>query len=172
MDGLEAVHQKLVRAANELIALEWQRLEMPVPSLATAIEQGNVQAVEAWRKLSESRRRLRGLDARARADISSGGRSLAADLRELMGVIMKAPADEPAAAAKVKTALQPSPRDPTSRVPPPEGSRQAGAEGPGPAGELALRGHGRFVVRDAVPVRWVRVGLQPDPAELLQRPIP
>ncbi|HEY3867609.1 MAG TPA: hypothetical protein VGM10_04645 [Actinocrinis sp.] len=51
-----------VEAVGELRALESARLDALLAALQSALEEGSVQAVDAARKLSESRRRLFGLD--------------------------------------------------------------------------------------------------------------
>lgn len=61
--GLKALHERLGERVEELSALELERLELPVAGLAPAVEAGDPQSVDAWRRLSESRRKLLGLDA-------------------------------------------------------------------------------------------------------------
>jgi hypothetical protein len=61
--GLKALHGRLGKRVEELTLLELERLELPVAGLKPAVEAGDPQAVDAWRKLSESRRKLLGLDA-------------------------------------------------------------------------------------------------------------
>jgi hypothetical protein len=61
--GLKALHGRLGKRVEELTMLELERLELPLPGLRPAVEAGDPQAVDAWRKLSESRRKLLGLDA-------------------------------------------------------------------------------------------------------------
>ena len=66
--GLSALHKELVQQTKELVALEKERLEMPLARLAKIIQDKNADvrdkclAIETWRKLSESRRKLLGLD--------------------------------------------------------------------------------------------------------------
>lgn len=61
--GLKALHGRLGKRVEELTLLELERLELPVAGLLPAVKAGDPQAVDAWRKLSESRRKLLGLDA-------------------------------------------------------------------------------------------------------------
>lgn len=49
--------------AAEYRALELERLELPMEALAPDVERGDKDAIDRWVKLSESRRRLLGLDA-------------------------------------------------------------------------------------------------------------
>lgn len=63
MAGLEAAHQHLGQLGERLLALEYQRLEVPMVALATRIKNGDLNAIDRWIRLSESRRRLLGLDA-------------------------------------------------------------------------------------------------------------
>ena len=61
--GLKALHGDLQKRAPELARVELERLEMFLDRLAVRIEEGDLDALEAWRKLSESRRKLLGVDA-------------------------------------------------------------------------------------------------------------
>lgn len=69
--ALAALHDDLKGQARELFAQEWQRLEMPVLPLAKAVKDGDVAAVLVWIKLSESRRKLAGLDEPAKHEVST-----------------------------------------------------------------------------------------------------
>lgn len=60
--GLDALHKELVAGTARLVAQEWDRLELPLPALQQRVLEGDLDAIDCWRKLSESRRKLRGLD--------------------------------------------------------------------------------------------------------------
>lgn len=62
-----------VEAANELRTLESERLDHLLLSLEGAIADGDVRAIDAARKISESRRRLHGLDGPQKIELSGGG---------------------------------------------------------------------------------------------------
>lgn len=61
--GLKSLHGKLGERMEEYVRLELERLEMPLSVLAKQVLGGDLDALEQWRKLSESRRKLLGLDA-------------------------------------------------------------------------------------------------------------
>jgi hypothetical protein len=71
--GLRALHKEMVGHAREMTALELKRLEAPVPALADAVLAGDLDAIDCWRKLSESRRKLAGLDAPERVAVGNDG---------------------------------------------------------------------------------------------------
>lgn len=70
MHCLRLTYRELATRAQRLIALEYERLERPMITLAKIVTEGPkthgsrlyIDACEQWRKLSESRRRLLGLD--------------------------------------------------------------------------------------------------------------
>jgi hypothetical protein len=62
-----------VEAANELRTLESERLDHLLLSLETAINDGDVKAITEARKISESRRRLHGLDGPVKVAVSVDG---------------------------------------------------------------------------------------------------
>jgi hypothetical protein len=68
--GLKALHGDLKKQAATLVRLEWERLELPLAGLLAAVQAGDPAAVETWRRLSESRRKLVGLDAPDKAELS------------------------------------------------------------------------------------------------------
>jgi NAD(P)-dependent dehydrogenase (short-subunit alcohol dehydrogenase family) len=59
--------------AEAYIAQEWERLEWAAEKIRAKVEAGEPAAVEAWRRLSESRRKLRGLDEPERKELSGKG---------------------------------------------------------------------------------------------------
>lgn len=61
--GLQELNQQCIHAAAELRQLEAERLDSYLKSLALRIERGDVNAVGTAVKISESRRKLLGLDA-------------------------------------------------------------------------------------------------------------
>jgi hypothetical protein len=63
-----ALQQILTPGVEELRRMEGERLDVAMRALLPGLEDGNVQAVQAWIKLSESRRRLFGLDAPVKID--------------------------------------------------------------------------------------------------------
>lgn len=62
--------EELKRRAQHLLAIEYERLEAPVEGLMPRVTEGDPQAIAVWIRLSESRRKLLGLDAPTRADIA------------------------------------------------------------------------------------------------------
>jgi hypothetical protein len=71
--GLKAAQKELGQRSLRLFALEYMRLELPVSQLAVKIMQGDLDAVDVWIKLSESRRELLGLDAPKRTGQTHAG---------------------------------------------------------------------------------------------------
>jgi hypothetical protein len=61
--GLKALHGRLGKRVEELTLLELERLEMPLAVLAPLVDAADVAATAEWRKLSDARRKLLGLDA-------------------------------------------------------------------------------------------------------------
>lgn len=57
--------------AHEYLAIQYERLEMAVPGLVEQVKAGDPKAIETWIKLSESTRKLLGLDAPARAEVTN-----------------------------------------------------------------------------------------------------
>lgn len=80
MAGLAEMRKELVKQTQAYLALELQRLELPLLKLLPQVNIGNVQAIDQWRKLSESRRRLLGIDRqrlRIVPDVAEAQRELA-----------------------------------------------------------------------------------------------
>lgn len=71
--GMRAAQARIDRLGNQLAALEYERLEAPVANLVMLLKSGKLdpaelcQVIETIRRLSESRRKLRGLDLATRA---------------------------------------------------------------------------------------------------------
>jgi hypothetical protein len=61
--GLKALQGDLVKKTAQLVQLELVRLELPLSMLVERIAAGDLDALEQWRKLSDARRKLLGLDA-------------------------------------------------------------------------------------------------------------
>jgi hypothetical protein len=60
--ALAALAELERQTAEEYRALELARLDMAMEAIATKVAKGNLDAVHAWVRLSESRRKLLGLD--------------------------------------------------------------------------------------------------------------
>jgi hypothetical protein len=71
--ALELGIEDLRKYGHVLVALEYQRLELPVLKLAARVQDGDPRAIDIWIKLSESKRKLLGLDAPEKRDLTSGG---------------------------------------------------------------------------------------------------
>ena len=54
--------------AEEYVALECERLDVALLAIAAKVQAGEIDAVHAWVRLCESRRKLLGLDAPARLE--------------------------------------------------------------------------------------------------------
>lgn len=76
-------HKAVMRALSKLIAerdrfteelreLELQRIDQATLALARQVQSGNLGAVDRWIKLSETRRKLLGLDMPAKLQITEG----------------------------------------------------------------------------------------------------
>ena len=66
MEALAALNALSLASADELRALEIERLDMAAYAIQAAVRLGDVKAINAWVRLSESRRKLLGLDAPTR----------------------------------------------------------------------------------------------------------
>lgn len=71
--ALERTMVEVTNNAEALRELERQRLERLILSLMPSAQKGNVPAAETVRKLSESLRKLLGLNMPERVDVTSGG---------------------------------------------------------------------------------------------------
>ncbi len=87
--GLKAAHQELAEHAEELIALQWERLESTVAGLVAMLKDKGLKpaerqgAIDTLRKVSESQRKLRGLDQPEKRELSGpGGRPLQVELTD------------------------------------------------------------------------------------------
>jgi hypothetical protein len=86
MEELERLALLRLGNADELRRLELERLEMASIPVVSKVKQGDLQAAMVWIKLSESRRKLLGIDAPARQEISGpeGGPIEVNDAREAL----------------------------------------------------------------------------------------
>lgn len=66
--AIDSTKRLLGKKAEALRALEYERLEMPVLGLVERVRAGDDAAITTWIRLSESRRRLLGLDAPTRLE--------------------------------------------------------------------------------------------------------
>jgi len=106
MDELDRLAQLRLGNADELRRLELERLEMGALAIVTKVKQGNVECVKVWVRISESRRKLLGLDAPIKLEATGpdGGpielaavdlRGLSTDeLRTLRSLLLKAKGGE------------------------------------------------------------------------------
>ena len=86
MEELERLAMLRLGNADELRRLELERLEMASIPVVNKVKRGDLQAALVWIKLSESRRKLLGIDAPARQEISgpNGGPIEVNDAREAL----------------------------------------------------------------------------------------
>jgi len=70
---MAALNEKISESAEQVRQLELARLDDLFRRAMAAVEAGNVNAIDKALRVCESRRRLLGLDAPTRTDISSGG---------------------------------------------------------------------------------------------------
>lgn len=68
-----ALQQILAPGVSELRKLEAERLDVALRALEPAMLAGNLQAVQAWLRVSESRRRLLGLDIPVQQEVDLTG---------------------------------------------------------------------------------------------------
>ena len=74
--ALEKTRKDTAESVEELRQVEAHRLERLIVSAMPQAIKGDVQSIEVVRKLSESLRKLHGLDAPAKTDITSGGKTI------------------------------------------------------------------------------------------------
>ena len=74
--SLERTRQQTAESAEELRQIEQNRLERLIVAAMPQALKGDVQSIEAVRRLSESLRKLNGIDAPAKTDITSNGTTL------------------------------------------------------------------------------------------------
>jgi PAS domain-containing protein len=71
--AFQAVSAALARTlrlpAEQLRAVEEERLDMALEAIAGPVREGNLKAVDRWLRCSESRRKLLGLDAPERQEV-------------------------------------------------------------------------------------------------------
>jgi DNA-binding CsgD family transcriptional regulator len=65
---MDALKQEQIAGAEELRAMELERLNMAMAGIAQRVRQGDLGAIDRWIKLCESRRKLLGLDAATKQD--------------------------------------------------------------------------------------------------------
>jgi len=73
MEELERLGLQRIGTADELRRLELERLEMASIPVVSKVKKGDMRAALVWIKLSESRRKLLGLDAPVKAEVSGPG---------------------------------------------------------------------------------------------------
>jgi hypothetical protein len=73
---MSALQKTLQEPADELRQLELERLDLAAAAIASKVEDGDLGSIDRWLRISESRRKLLGLDGPARVDVTSGGESL------------------------------------------------------------------------------------------------
>ena len=61
--ALKTTRVELTETTEEMITLEYARLEAATLAIAERVMKGDLKAIDCWIRLSESRRRLLGLDA-------------------------------------------------------------------------------------------------------------
>lgn len=74
--ALDRTRQETAESSEELRIVEAHRLERLIMAAMPQAINGEVQSIEVVRKLSESLRRLHGLDAPEKTDITSNGQTL------------------------------------------------------------------------------------------------
>ena len=90
MNELDRLSQLRLGTADELRRLELERLEMIALAIVSQVKKGDIKAGHLWLKTCESRRKLLGLDAPARAEISGpdGGPIETTDAKERLLVLL------------------------------------------------------------------------------------
>lgn len=73
MDELDRLAQLRLGNADELRRLELERLEMGALAIVTNVKRGELGAVKIWVRISESRRKLLGLDAPVSLELTGKG---------------------------------------------------------------------------------------------------
>lgn len=74
--ALDTTREKTAEDAEQLRAIENRRLESMILAAMPQAKKGHLQAIETVRKLSESLRKLNGLDAPDKTDLTSGGKTI------------------------------------------------------------------------------------------------
>ena len=75
--AMDLARERMAESAETLREIERERLEHLIAAALPKAQAGDTKAIEAARRLSESLRRVLGLDAPARTDITSGGERIA-----------------------------------------------------------------------------------------------
>ena len=70
---MSALRRTQQEPADELRRLELERLDEALRAIAGRVRQGNLAAIDRWIRISESRRRLLGLDAPTRTEVTGAG---------------------------------------------------------------------------------------------------
>ena len=74
--ALEKTRKQTAESADELRQVEQHRLERLIVAAMPQAIKGDVQSIDVVRKLSESLRKLNGLDAPSKTDVTSGGEKI------------------------------------------------------------------------------------------------
>lgn len=74
--------------AEEYRTMELARLDMALIALAPKLRNGNVEAINAWIRASESRRKLLGLDAPAKTALTNPDGTALATQQQMIGVVL------------------------------------------------------------------------------------
>lgn len=69
MRALDKLNQKTLENAEQLRRLELERLDRAVLAVWPKVQEGRLTAIDRWIRLSESRRKLLGLDAPQQANV-------------------------------------------------------------------------------------------------------
>ena len=78
-EELKEIAEETRAEADELRTLEAERLDLAMRAIVGKVKTGDKDAVSAWIRLSESRRKLLGLDAPTQAAVSVTGSLLGLD---------------------------------------------------------------------------------------------
>jgi hypothetical protein len=105
-EALAALVEQERSSAEELRQLELERLDMAALAIVPQVRKGGLAAVAQWVRLSESRRKLLGLDAPTKvASTTPDGTALAPAWVELRTVVLHALAPYPEARAALALTL-------------------------------------------------------------------
>lgn len=68
--ALDRLNQQSLEDAERLRRLELERLERATLAIAQRVKEGHLRSIDRWIRLSESRRKLLGLDASTQANVT------------------------------------------------------------------------------------------------------
>ena len=74
--AMDETREKIAESAHQVIAMELERLDSLWRTVYPQAKQGNLGAIDRSLRIMERRARLLGLDAPAKADVTSGGEKL------------------------------------------------------------------------------------------------